>query len=98
MNEAVDAYLWEISIMYQSSAFFPISSTSIFSTDFAFSVDKILSVVANHLLKRPLVKLQSTMTAAQFETLKLTQPADHVLNVQLNRPKKLNAMNKQFFK
>jgi len=34
---------------------------------------------------------------SSFETLKLSTPADNVLHVELNRPEKRNAMNKQFF-
>jgi len=33
----------------------------------------------------------------EFETLKVTSPANKVLNVEMNRPEKRNAMNKQFF-
>jgi len=43
------------------------------------------------------VRNQSSMAAMEFETLKLTQLHEHVLNVELDRPEKLNAMNKQFF-
>lgn len=32
-----------------------------------------------------------------YETLKLTQPQSHVTLVELNRPDKHNAMNKQLF-
>ena len=48
--------------------------------------------------KRLVAKMQSTVAKMEFETLKLTQHGDNILNVELNRPKKLNAMNKQFFK
>ena len=34
---------------------------------------------------------------SSFETLKLSTPAEHVLHIELNRPDKRNAMNKQFF-
>jgi len=37
------------------------------------------------------------MKLSSFETLKLTTPAHNVLHVELNRPEKRNAMNKQFF-
>jgi len=33
-----------------------------------------------------------------FETLQLSSPAEHVIEVKLNRPKKLNAMNKVFWR
>ena len=33
-----------------------------------------------------------------FETLLLSSPAAHVIEVKLNRPKKLNAMNKAFWR
>ena len=32
-----------------------------------------------------------------YETLKLSQPKSHVVLVELNRPTKLNAMDKQLF-
>lgn len=34
---------------------------------------------------------------SSFETLKLSTPSENVLHVELNRPDKRNAMNKQFF-
>ena len=34
----------------------------------------------------------------KFETLEVTKPREHVLNVQLNRPDKLNAMNRLFWR
>ena len=34
-----------------------------------------------------------TSQYSQFKALKVTQPADHVLNVELNRAEKMNAMN-----
>ena len=33
-----------------------------------------------------------------FETLQLSSPAEHVIEVKLDRPKKLNAMNKVFWR
>lgn len=33
-----------------------------------------------------------------FETLKVTSPREHVAHVELNRPDKLNAMNKAFWR
>ena len=41
------------------------------------------------------LKMMSTL---EFDTLKVTIPKDHVAQVELNRPKKSNAMNRQFFK
>jgi len=36
--------------------------------------------------------------ADQFETLKISKPANHVMQVELNRPEKRNAMNGTFWK
>ena len=33
-----------------------------------------------------------------YETLLLSRPADHVIQVELNRPEKRNAMNKAFWR
>lgn len=41
--------------------------------------------------------MSSTTTLPTYETLKLSQPKAHVTLVELNRPTKLNAMNKQLF-
>lgn len=38
------------------------------------------------------------MTTPKYETLEVSWAAPHVWHVKLNRPKKLNAMNDQFFK
>ena len=43
-------------------------------------------------------RLMSSDQAAsysEFKALNVTQPAPHVINVELNRPTKMNAMNKQ---
>ncbi|XP_057299562.1 delta(3,5)-Delta(2,4)-dienoyl-CoA isomerase, mitochondrial-like isoform X2 [Hydractinia symbiolongicarpus] len=40
----------------------------------------------------------SDISAFQFETLRVSNPVDHVLHVEINRPGKRNAMNPQFFK
>jgi len=37
------------------------------------------------------------MTTLSFDTLKITYPAEHVAQVEINRPEKLNAMNKKFW-
>ena len=34
------------------------------------------------------------MTEYKYQTIKVTRPSQHVLNVELNRPDKRNAMNK----
>ena len=34
----------------------------------------------------------------KYETLHLTRPVEYVVQVELNRPKKRNAMNGQFWK
>lgn len=39
----------------------------------------------------------STSSAYKYETLSVSQPKEYVLNVQLNRPDKLNAMNQLFW-
>lgn len=43
-------------------------------------------------------KVRTMSSQYSFETLNVTQPADNVLQVELNRPDKRNAMNQQFFK
>ena len=39
-----------------------------------------------------------TTRYAEFETISVTAPFDHVLHVELNRPDKRNAMNRQMFR
>ncbi|KNC98184.1 uncharacterized protein SPPG_06587 [Spizellomyces punctatus DAOM BR117] len=34
---------------------------------------------------------------AEFQTLRITSPSEHVLHVELNRPKQMNSMNHQFW-
>ena len=41
--------------------------------------------------------MSSTASLPAYETLKLSQPKSHVTLVELNRPTKLNAMNKKLF-
>ena len=53
---------------------------------------------ANHIARGVSAGMQRTFSSMEFETLKVTNPAEAVVNVELNRPKKLNAMNKLFFK
>ena len=38
-----------------------------------------------------------TSSLPSYQTLKLTYPQPHVILVELNRPTKLNAINKQLF-
>lgn len=40
----------------------------------------------------------SALPGYHFETLSVSKPSDNVLQVEMNRPKKRNAMNQQFFK
>ena len=35
---------------------------------------------------------------AQYKTLNVTQPSEYVVHVEMNRPEKLNAMNKELWK
>ncbi|UJR14927.1 hypothetical protein I4U23_001909 [Adineta vaga] len=49
----------------------------------------------NHSTLRSIHRCMSSLPT--YETLKLTQPQSHVVLVELNRPTKLNAMNKQLF-
>merc|ERR1712216_814912 len=50
--------------------------------------------------RRKLHSRQHTMAALEhkFETLLVSTPAPHVIEVKLNRPNKLNAMNKLFWR
>lgn len=49
----------------------------------------------DHQMARSIYRLMSSLPT--FETLKLSQPKPHVTLVELNRPTKLNAMNKELF-
>jgi len=42
-------------------------------------------------------RMMSTLKDYEFETLSVTKPKDKVLSVEINRPKKRNAMSRQFF-
>ena len=44
------------------------------------------------------VAQMSSLLNYDFETLELTQPRDHVYQVNINRPEKRNAMNQTFWK
>eukprot|EP00794_Sanderia_malayensis_P008144 gene8144-9014_t len=59
---------------------------------------KTSGLIGKRLITNVSMRLQSSLTSLEFETLKVTSPAENVINVELNRPKKLNAMNKLFFK
>jgi enoyl-CoA hydratase/carnithine racemase len=37
------------------------------------------------------------MKAPQYETIEVVKPSQYIWHVRFNRPKKLNAMNRQFF-
>ena len=41
--------------------------------------------------------MMSNASAYSYETLQITSPSENVLHVELNRPDKRNAMNRQFF-
>lgn len=49
-------------------------------------------------MKIDLRNYSATTQYADFETISVTAPVDHVLHVELNRPKKRNAINRQMFK
>ena len=40
-----------------------------------------------------LMSSDQTASYSEFKALNVTQPAPHVINVELNRPNKMNAMN-----
>ena len=40
-----------------------------------------------------LMSSDQTSSYTEFKALNVTQPAPHVINVELNRPNKMNAMN-----
>ena len=48
---------------------------------------------ANSIMKR-----NCTSEASQFKTLSVTRPSEYVVQVELNRPEKLNAMNTDFWR
>jgi len=49
----------------------------------------------DHQMTRSIYRCMSSLPV--YETLKLSQPKSHVTLVELNRPTKLNAMNRQLF-
>ena len=53
------------------------------------------SIDIDNQMARSIYRLMSSLPT--YETLKLSQPKAHVTLVELNRPTKLNAMNKQLF-
>ncbi|CAF3814731.1 unnamed protein product [Rotaria sp. Silwood1] len=55
----------------------------------------MLRIYSNHSMFRLIYRSMSSLPT--YETLKLSQPKPHVTLVELNRPTKLNAMNKQLF-
>ncbi|CAF1421266.1 unnamed protein product [Rotaria sordida] len=55
----------------------------------------MLRIYSNHPIFRLIYRSMSSLPT--YETLKLSQPKSHVTLVELNRPTKLNAMNKQLF-
>ncbi|CAF3814611.1 unnamed protein product [Rotaria sordida] len=55
----------------------------------------MLRIYSNHPIFRLIYRSMSSLPT--YETLKLSQPKPHVTLVELNRPTKLNAMNKQLF-
>ena len=44
------------------------------------------------------MKRNCTSEASQFKTLNVTRPREYVVQVELNRPEKLNAMNTDFWR
>lgn len=50
------------------------------------------------LIQRHNVAAMSSLAKYKFETLEVTSPNEFVYHVQLNRPKKLNAMNSTFWR
>ncbi|XP_055931709.1 delta(3,5)-Delta(2,4)-dienoyl-CoA isomerase, mitochondrial-like [Argiope bruennichi] len=64
---------------------------------FCANVTSLLrSKISIHSLKK-LIRPMSSTSNYQYETLSVTSDRDHVLHVQLNRPDKLNAINKIFW-
>ncbi|CAF2139766.1 unnamed protein product [Rotaria magnacalcarata] len=55
----------------------------------------MLRIYLNHRALRSICRSLSSLP--KYETLKLSQPKPHVTLVELNRPTKLNAMNKELF-
>ncbi|XP_071979753.1 delta(3,5)-Delta(2,4)-dienoyl-CoA isomerase, mitochondrial [Engystomops pustulosus] len=41
---------------------------------------------------------EAGLSSYNYETLKVTSPADHIFHVEINRPEKRNAMNKAFWR
>lgn len=42
--------------------------------------------------------MSDTTEQYKFETLNVTRPKEFVVQVEMNRPKKLNAMNREFWR
>ncbi|XP_043208128.1 delta(3,5)-Delta(2,4)-dienoyl-CoA isomerase, mitochondrial-like, partial [Amphibalanus amphitrite] len=48
---------------------------------------------------RQTVRMSSSLADyAQYKTLNVTQPSEYVVHVEMNRPEKLNALNKEMWK
>jgi len=59
---------------------------------------EFLSICPKHKVSVSLLaKAMSSQASYNFETLKVTTPAEYVKHVELNRPQKLNAMNTAFW-
>ena len=54
----------------------------------------MLSVIGG----RPIVRCASAVASMELKSLLLSEPAKNVLQVDINRPKKLNSMNADFWK
>lgn len=57
----------------------------------------MLSLRAFRPIKFLVAAMSSNASSYQYETLLVTSQHDHVLHVQLNRPDRLNAMNRIFW-
>ena len=55
------------------------------------------SFIKVNLLPSFSVRMMSNASAYSYETLQITSPSENVLHVELNRPDKRIAMNRQFF-
>ena len=53
---------------------------------------RLLSVRGSMTCSR-LMSSEQSASYTEFKALNVTQPAPHVINVELNRPNKMNAMN-----
>lgn len=62
------------------------------------AMQSLVKPIGRILIQRHNVAAMSSLAKYKFETLEVTSPNEFVYHVQLNRPKKLNAMNSTFWR